>query len=244
MIFDVNGNFYDGMDERLGHLRLSTLANDSSVRVINGKISGIYEKLPMLEMGDPIKINNETSSVLPLTNIAINVKKDSGQIKLKMVWDNFTEAIYNKDFKKALDFVDEKDLHTYFITSKGNIKAGVRVRLTTLDTAIWSNLDLKNGKLLRVWLNIPPATSLEEKTAKEFINNLNKRDWIMAMKMLTDYEREYLSNENGTMKEKFKKELQSLTSKEWDSFFLFRGKLSGALEWMGIGQYGQETSDN
>jgi hypothetical protein len=240
-ILDGAGNLYDGMDGRLNHLRLSTLVNDSSVRVINGKISGIYEILPMLEMGPPVKKVNKPLADSSLINIAPTVDKENSQKKLKMVWDNFMAAVRNQDFEKALDFIDAEERSIFFTTHEGRIKEGTRARLADLDTAVWQNLVLKNGKLERVWLLISAPTSSQEKASKEFIKHINMGHWKKAMDMLTDYEREYLSDGRGRVKEEFKRELKNLTSKDWESFYFFRGKLSGALDWLGLGQFGQKN---
>jgi hypothetical protein len=120
------------------------------------------------------------------------------------------------------------------------LKEGVEARLMAFDRTQWSNLNLKDGKLERVWNFIPEAANPLENTAREFIAAIHSNHWGHALSMLSKYEREYLCDSRGVIKPIFKEALSELDDEEWDQFFLFRGKLTGALDYIGYGSYGMK----
>jgi hypothetical protein len=53
------------LERRLRALRLSTLANRPTVKLMNGKLEGIYEQLPNLGDGPGSEANRETAPEVP-----------------------------------------------------------------------------------------------------------------------------------------------------------------------------------
>ncbi len=226
--------------KQLSAIRLSTLATDPDVEVIDGKIHGIVpDKLPVLDLGP-----EPTLSDIKSEDEFEDVKKTAMErdARLKKLWLTFTDAVKKRQFDRALALIHPSE-QSFFVTHNGGLSSHAKKNLPDIvENLHWSQLVLHEGKLEQLWVYLPPMEPEDKIAVRRFINAIQNNQWGEALSMLSDYEREFLSDKRGHMKPQYKNRLKGLTESDWRKFFFYKGKLSGTLDWMGMGPYGMQVS--
>ena len=228
-LMDGSGNVREEMKPRLRALRLKNIVNDQSVKLKRGKLTGILAALPVVRLGQPDTVDTYFD---PGDQEPEAVGGDSAQETLHAAAKLLFSDIRSRNWQFVLN-----DMHpstrSNFIAKNGKIKAGARLRLSEIDTSAWQALSLRNGKLVGVVLLIPPPQTGLEKSAGAFFDAIAAGKWSTALDMLVDPEKERLTHPGGGIRTEFKRKLSALDREDWDSLFLFHGKLSGVLDLMG-----------
>ncbi len=226
------------MQKKLDALKLTTLAHSKDIYLEEGKLTGIYKKLQNLELASYTEEELNSEESCPEGPATLD-PDELERHEVKIVFQDFLKAVKSKNWKKALGYVEETDREIFFMQGP-KIDPSVPDRLAKVDVNAWKYLSLKDGKLERVYLAIPQDKTPQEKAARQFIRYVKAQKWNQALAMLTKYERDFLTDSKGNIKPQYREVLKNLHEEEWEAFFLFRGQLSGTLEWMNLGVYGEK----
>ncbi|MFC1585248.1 hypothetical protein ACFL5V_06860 [Fibrobacterota bacterium] len=232
---------------RLKAFKVKSLLRDPEIRVENGKIIGIYKKLQVHGLTELMK---EKPQDVPEEGESVEEEEDeqpesirereTETTQVEAVFNDFMAAIDRRDFKSAVNMIDPEELNL-FLGYKGQITPGMANRLSKLDRQGENLLQLRNGKLTNVYLLLSPDQLRLEKTVERFVDAVRSGNWDNALAMLTHFERNFLTGKDKTIKPEYKEKLSRLKPEEYTVFYLFDDRLSGTLEWMGLGVYGEKA---
>lgn len=230
-IVDSSGSVPEEMQNRLRAVKLRTLVNQEDVRVRDGRLSGVVARLPILEQGESIIIE-EVFELEGDAGEALS-EKEQRMLKVRKASQILFEAIAAEEWQDALNTLHPASREV-FLTRAGKLKPGVRSRLSQVDTASWRALTLRKGKLIGVVLLIPPPVPGLERAAAEFFQAIRRGDWESIKAVLITAEHEKLVEPDGGISEENRKKLQALDEEDWDSLYWDNGKLSGIDDLMKI----------
>lgn len=230
-IVDSSGSVPEEMQNRLRAVKLRTLVNQEDVRVRNGRLSGVVARLPILEQGESINIE-EVFELEAEEGEALS-EKESRKLKVRKASRKLFDAIAAEEWQAALNTLHPASREV-FLSRAGKLKPGVRSRLSQVDTASWRALTLRKGKLIGVVLLLPPPIPGLERAAAEFFQAIRRGDWESIKAVLITAEHKKLVEPEGEITEENRKKFQALDEEDWDSLYWDNGKLSGIADLMKI----------
>ncbi len=181
-LIDSRGQVPEEKQKALSSLRLARLIRMPGVRVENGYLAGIYDLLPLDQVGnyapegynDPAMSQNSDS----MTDSAgeemasdqaeemasgeedydsyanSKPKQPATNQELTKTVDKFFKAVAEKNWKTALSMMNENE-RKILLDDKGRIKEASKARLKNIDASGKEALILQDGKLTGVTLLLP-----------------------------------------------------------------------------------------
>ncbi len=229
-ILNAKGHVPEAMRERLFGVPLKDLIHDPNVRLVNGKLTGIYASLPVEQLGKslPIDSNFATESEATKTPTEDSLREQ----KLHAAAEDFFTDIRAGKWQAVLEDM-YPSTRLIFLSSNGHIKASARHRLAAIDTTAWNSLTLRRGKLVGVSLIIPQPPPELEAAANAFFDSIAAGNWNAVLNMLVENEQKALTGPDGKIKPEYQEKLSRLNPDDWDALFWYDGKLSGVLDLLG-----------
>ncbi|MBF0431680.1 MAG: hypothetical protein HQK83_10400 [Fibrobacteria bacterium] len=239
-------SFPQAVVRRLKALKAEHLEKDPLINLKKGKIIGLYKKFQLQSLAD-IKTEKIPALAVKQKGKAVDEdeeedeeEKNMQQLKRKdvqIVFQQFITALDSEQIIQAVAFIDPDELQVFF-HYQGEITLEMTERLSHLDREGSHLLELRDGKLENIHLLVPVEKTALSDALEKFVKLLQSNKWSEALNMLTTFERKFLADKEGNIKPEYIDKLKALKQEESSCFMLFHDKLSGVLEWMGLGVYG------